>query len=123
MTLGGIHKTIKYGLLPPSHRYIKRHIHCFSATHNTPHHHSSRSGGDRRISSPLPSTTMIMMKLSSSALVASVLAASTAALSSSSHFDSSLQDQRGRTVGSEKGKFAPGFDGLRFIETLVTAHK
>ncbi|KAI3823718.1 hypothetical protein L1987_05158 [Smallanthus sonchifolius] len=68
-----------------------------------------------------------MKKLSSSAITASVLAASTAALFS--NFNSYLQlnqELRGRNgweIGSEKEKFAPRFDGLRFIETLVTAHK
>ncbi|KAL8256120.1 hypothetical protein R6Q59_031187 [Mikania micrantha] len=65
-----------------------------------------------------------MMKLSSSAIIASVVAASTAALST--HFNSPFQKLRGRNneeTNSEKDKFAPRFDGLRFIETLVTAHK
>ncbi|KAM0046331.1 hypothetical protein Hdeb2414_s0009g00314931 [Helianthus debilis subsp. tardiflorus] len=65
------------------------------------------------------------MKLSSSAVAAaSVLAASTAALSS--HPSSSVQDLRGVKGGEmkvEKEKFAPRFDGLKFIETLVTAHR
>ncbi|KAK9049754.1 hypothetical protein SSX86_031278 [Deinandra increscens subsp. villosa] len=68
-----------------------------------------------------------MMKVSSSAILASVLAASTAALSSSSHPNSStIQELGGRKVGKislEKEKFAPRFDGLKFIETLVTAHR
>ncbi|KAK9079795.1 hypothetical protein SSX86_001468 [Deinandra increscens subsp. villosa] len=79
------------------------------------------------------------MKVSSSAIAASILAASTAALSSSSHSNSStIQVRRfppkylnfrelgGRKVGKislEKEKFAPRFDGLKFIETLVTAHR
>ncbi|KAF5797756.1 hypothetical protein HanXRQr2_Chr07g0284451 [Helianthus annuus] len=66
-----------------------------------------------------------MMKLSSSAVAASVLAASTAALSSS-HPSSSVQELRGVKGGEmkvEKEKFAPRFDGLKFIETLVTAHR
>ncbi|KAF5734943.1 hypothetical protein HS088_TW15G00441 [Tripterygium wilfordii] len=73
------------------------------------------------------------MKASSSTLVASVLAASTVALSS--YFSS---EGRGVTVykssnegfstsagktASDKEKFTPRFDGLRFIETLVTAHR
>ncbi|KAJ0534042.1 hypothetical protein HanPSC8_Chr09g0370991 [Helianthus annuus] len=73
------------------------------------------------------------MKLSSSAVVAaSVLAASTAALSSytaalsSSHPSSSVLELRvvkGGEMKVEKEKFAPKFDGLKFIETLVTAHR
>ncbi|PWA41214.1 hypothetical protein CTI12_AA554620 [Artemisia annua] len=60
-----------------------------------------------------------MMKLTSATVVASLVAASTAALSS-------VKDLRGRMDGETcvaKDKFAPRFDGLRFIETLVTAHK
>ncbi|OAY59735.1 hypothetical protein MANES_01G055200v8 [Manihot esculenta] len=72
-------------------------------------------------------------------LVASVLAASTLALSSSSAVDrdvafypssnegsTSVMGKHGSTNAcqtSDKGKFAPRFDGLRFIETLVTAHR
>ncbi|XP_024023823.1 uncharacterized protein LOC21398474 [Morus notabilis] len=76
----------------------------------------------------------------SGTLVASVLAASTVALGSSSSsaagdrdvplypssivgFDSS-SGRKGQTkTSSDKEKFAPRFDGLRFIETLVTAHR
>uniref|UniRef100_A0A7N0T735 Secreted protein n=1 Tax=Kalanchoe fedtschenkoi TaxID=63787 RepID=A0A7N0T735_KALFE len=78
---------------------------------------------------------------SSCSLVASVFAASTAALASSSstHGDASftpcccegshLTSSRGSAKSAEtnsaaaKDKFAPRFDGLRFIETLVTAHR
>ncbi|KAI3687406.1 hypothetical protein L1987_81102 [Smallanthus sonchifolius] len=66
-----------------------------------------------------------MMKVSSSAFAASVLAASTAALSSSQS-NSSVQELGGRKGGEislAKEKFAPRFDGLKFIETLVTAHR
>ncbi|XP_057969693.1 uncharacterized protein LOC131158816 [Malania oleifera] len=80
----------------------------------------------------------------SCAIVASVLAASTVALSSSSgdrgdafnpFFNegfpssslSSCSSENNGASGSlkspEKEKFAPRFDGLRFIETLVTAHR
>ncbi|PIN10411.1 hypothetical protein CDL12_16999 [Handroanthus impetiginosus] len=57
------------------------------------------------------------------ALVASVVAASTAALTSSTSCAN-----KGKTVNSlgataRKEKHAPRFDGLRFIETLVTAHR
>ncbi|KAJ0469709.1 hypothetical protein HanIR_Chr14g0710851 [Helianthus annuus] len=72
------------------------------------------------------------MKLSSAAVTASILVASTATLSSStaalfsSHLSSSIQELRGVKGGEmkvEKEKFAPRFDGLKFIETLVTAHR
>ncbi|KAI7757951.1 hypothetical protein M8C21_028196 [Ambrosia artemisiifolia] len=66
-----------------------------------------------------------MMKLSSSAVAASFLAASTAALSSS-HPNSSVQtfkEVKGGEIKVKKEKFAPRFDGLKFIETLVTAHR
>uniref|UniRef100_A0A0A0KQK5 Uncharacterized protein n=1 Tax=Cucumis sativus TaxID=3659 RepID=A0A0A0KQK5_CUCSA len=78
-------------------------------------------------------------------LLASVLAASTMAFSSSSSSSSSFTGDRdlplyslshqgfvsesganrgcGADSSSEKEKFAPRFDGLRFIETLVTAHR
>ncbi|KAJ4851178.1 hypothetical protein Tsubulata_000472 [Turnera subulata] len=67
-------------------------------------------------------------------LVASMLAASTVALSSSPDHDvafnpcsnqggSSIMGKNGAANASEKEKFAPRFDGLRFIETLVTAHR
>ncbi|KAK6250881.1 hypothetical protein QQP08_011388 [Theobroma cacao] len=72
-------------------------------------------------------------------LVATVLAASTVALTSSSSsgldvsFSPTSSDQRYNSTvkkgtsrnctASEKEKFAPRFDGLRFIETLVTAHR
>ncbi|KAF8379810.1 hypothetical protein HHK36_029259 [Tetracentron sinense] len=72
----------------------------------------------------------------SGTLVASVLAASTVALTSSgerdvafhpcSNEDSSSSGKDAVSSSrrsSEKGKFAPRFDGLRFIETLVTAHR
>ncbi|XP_074555567.1 uncharacterized protein LOC141811418 [Curcuma longa] len=73
------------------------------------------------------------------AFAASVAAASSAALASvvSNHHDDSStrpsQEGSGSSrkkdaagSGSRKGaedKFAPRFDGLRFIETLVTAHR
>ncbi|KAL9434702.1 hypothetical protein AB3S75_029367 [Citrus x aurantiifolia] len=72
-------------------------------------------------------------------LVAYVLAASTVALTSSSPPKDVAFNQKkkqgncstgsGKKGGwnkmtpSEKEKFAPRFDGLRFIETLVTAHR
>ncbi|MBA0806272.1 hypothetical protein Gohar_005730 [Gossypium harknessii] len=69
-------------------------------------------------------------------LVATVLVASTVALTSSSsagvqhvsfsptssNQESENSASRNRTA-SEREKFAPRFDGLRFIETLVTAHR
>ncbi|CAH1451609.1 unnamed protein product [Lactuca virosa] len=67
-----------------------------------------------------------MMKVCSSTVVASVLAASTAVLSSS-HSNATAQELKvlnsGESSVVEKEKFAPRFDGLRFIETLVTAHR
>ncbi|CAE6202153.1 unnamed protein product [Arabidopsis lyrata] len=62
------------------------------------------------------------MKISSG-VVASVIAVSTAALSSSSTLppiSPKVWESR-KTNGSEN--FEPRFDGLRFIETLVTAHR
>ncbi|KAK4601121.1 hypothetical protein RGQ29_010625 [Quercus rubra] len=74
-------------------------------------------------------------------LVASVLAASTVALGSSSSSagdrdslfhpcsneglssSSSKSCAKNSHTTTEKEKFAPRFDGLRFIETLVTAHR
>ncbi|KAL0542395.1 hypothetical protein IC582_022501 [Cucumis melo] len=74
-------------------------------------------------------------------LLASVLAASTMAFSSSSSStgdrdlplyppshqgfvpESGANRGCGADSSSEKEKFAPRFDGLRFIETLVTAHR
>ncbi|GMJ06307.1 hypothetical protein like AT5G42110 [Hibiscus trionum] len=71
-------------------------------------------------------------------LVATVLAASTVALTSSSSSSTGVQrvtfspispnqeSQNGATrncTASEREKFAPRFDGLKFIETLVTAHR
>ncbi|KAK8658308.1 hypothetical protein V6N13_036516 [Hibiscus sabdariffa] len=71
-------------------------------------------------------------------LVATVLVASTVALTSSSSpgvqhvsfspTSSSQGSQNGdggsrSCTASESEKFAPRFDGLRFIETLVTAHR
>ncbi|KAK9275010.1 hypothetical protein L1049_022268 [Liquidambar formosana] len=70
-------------------------------------------------------------------LVASVLAASTVALTSPGDRDVAsnpcANEESSSAVGkssanssrmsSDKEKFAPRFDGLRFIETLVTAHR
>ncbi|XVF53189.1 hypothetical protein PTKIN_Ptkin05aG0080400 [Pterospermum kingtungense] len=69
-------------------------------------------------------------------LVATMLAASTVALTSSSSAgindvsypptSSNLGAKNGAArncTASEPEKFAPRFDGLRFIETLVTAHR
>ncbi|KAI3439783.1 uncharacterized protein J3R85_004436 [Psidium guajava] len=81
------------------------------------------------------------MKGSPGALVASVLAASTAALAGASGDqnvaclpwpDNSNEGRDPSSSGSEvradarssaEDKFTPRFDGLRFIETLVTAHR
>ncbi|KAF0930546.1 hypothetical protein E2562_033313 [Oryza meyeriana var. granulata] len=35
----------------------------------------------------------------------------------------SREDGRRRSAGAAGDRFAPRFDGLRFIETLVTAHR
>lgn len=69
----------------------------------------------------------------SRALVASVLTASTVALSSSSTSASSsspmVSEGSSRSLSMEKNggfkkeEFEPRFEGLRFIETLVTAHR
>ncbi|XP_042480962.1 uncharacterized protein LOC122061629 [Macadamia integrifolia] len=73
----------------------------------------------------------------SGALVASVIAASTVAFSSPGDHDVAVYPSCSTTEGSfsnnnrgtnsrkssDKEKFAPRFDGLRFIETLVTAHR
>nr|XP_016432974.1 PREDICTED: uncharacterized protein LOC107759523 [Nicotiana tabacum] len=81
-------------------------------------------------------------------LVASMLAASTVAISSTSYSSSSAEpdvtfhspsteglgcssstekrrsdNSRKQPLRSEKEKFTPRFDGLRFIETLITAHR
>ncbi|CAK7357459.1 unnamed protein product [Dovyalis caffra] len=60
-------------------------------------------------------------------LVASVVAASTVALSSSTPSssspvveDSSRSSSMEKNSGSNQEKFAPRFDGLRFIETLCS---
>lgn len=65
----------------------------------------------------------------SGTLVASVVAASTMALTTSSSSNqrvSSALVKNGAQncqTASDKEKFEPRFDGLRFIETLVTAHR
>ncbi|MBA0773534.1 hypothetical protein Gotri_008805 [Gossypium trilobum] len=56
-------------------------------------------------------------------LVATVLVASTVALTSSSSAGESQNSASRNRTASEREKFAPRFDGLRFIETLVTAHR
>ncbi|CAN6706588.1 unnamed protein product [Malus baccata var. baccata] len=69
-------------------------------------------------------------------LAASVAAASATALSATSSSSSFVSDSTMRFSHQEAGskrnqekssasteKFAPKFDGLRFIETLVTAHR
>ncbi|KAB5534928.1 hypothetical protein DKX38_018129 [Salix brachista] len=63
------------------------------------------------------------------ALVASVLTASAVAMSSASSSSPMVSKGSSRSLsiekngGSNKAKFAPRLDGLRFIETLVTAHR
>ncbi|KNA20793.1 hypothetical protein SOVF_048860 [Spinacia oleracea] len=59
----------------------------------------------------------------SSGLVASILAASAFSLFT---FPSQFQEvppygSQSSSIGKEK--FSPRFDGLRFIETLITAHR
>ncbi|KAL5082192.1 hypothetical protein RYX36_010613 [Vicia faba] len=59
---------------------------------------------------------------------ASVAAASATAVSVSSsthnsHHQDGTAERRGRDEVSSSEKFAPRFDGLRFIETLITAHR
>ncbi|XWS50186.1 hypothetical protein CRYUN_Cryun12cG0067400 [Craigia yunnanensis] len=69
-------------------------------------------------------------------LVATLLAASTVVLTSSSSaglhdvsFSTTSSNQGAKngtsinSTTSEQEKFAPRFDGLKFIETLVTAHR
>ncbi|RZC54400.1 hypothetical protein C5167_013239 [Papaver somniferum] len=79
------------------------------------------------------------MKGSSSSLVASIMAASSAMVySTSGDWDVSAypssnkgcsspskDESSGKSSSSslEKDQFAPRFDGLRFIETLITAHR
>ncbi|CAN6831727.1 unnamed protein product [Brassica oleracea] len=62
----------------------------------------------------------MMMKIPSG-VVASVIAFSTAALSSSSSAIPPVSPKGLETRKTEK--LEPRFDGLRFIETLVTAHR
>ncbi|KAL6005759.1 hypothetical protein ACLOJK_032022 [Asimina triloba] len=73
----------------------------------------------------------------SGALLASIIAASSFAFSASidqrqiSVLSSSQHERSGSSSGRsaagsasrDQEKFAPRFDGLRFIETLVTAHR
>ncbi|KAH6764031.1 hypothetical protein C2S52_012923 [Perilla frutescens var. hirtella] len=67
----------------------------------------------------------------SGVIAASVAAASATAISSASsakiHFpreDERAKKSSDNSQGSSSSeKFAPRFDGLRFIETLVTAHR
>ncbi|KAK8685103.1 hypothetical protein V6N13_041112 [Hibiscus sabdariffa] len=69
----------------------------------------------------------------SGTLVATVLAASAVAFSSSSSVEihnapfpptsSNQGTRKGASSTSGGEKFAPRFDGLRFIETLITGHR
>ncbi|CAJ1978936.1 unnamed protein product [Sphenostylis stenocarpa] len=70
--------------------------------------------------------------MNKSAILAASVAAAAAAVSLSSSVKFSLQDSGAQScrVGfspaasaSSTEKFAPRFDGLRFIETLITAHR
>ncbi|ESW24175.1 hypothetical protein PHAVU_004G108400 [Phaseolus vulgaris] len=60
-----------------------------------------------------------------SGLLAAAAASATAvSLSSSSHQDESrIRENTSSQKSTLMEKFAPKFDGLRFIETLVTAHR
>ncbi|KAG2307940.1 hypothetical protein Bca4012_083104 [Brassica carinata] len=62
----------------------------------------------------------MMMKIPSG-VVASVIAFSTAALSSSSSAIPPVSPKGWESRNTEK--LEPRFDGLRFIETLITAHR
>ncbi|KAI3469135.1 hypothetical protein Pfo_025798 [Paulownia fortunei] len=57
------------------------------------------------------------------ALVASVVAASTVAVTSSNSCAHKGKSVNSRGASTGKEKYAPRFDGLRFIETLITAHR
>ncbi|XP_019057661.1 PREDICTED: uncharacterized protein LOC104809294 isoform X2 [Tarenaya hassleriana] len=66
----------------------------------------------------------------SGGVVASVIALSTVAVSSSSapppSPNSPKESERGKLLANDSQhteKFEPRFDGLRFIETLITAHR
>ncbi|GLT69124.1 hypothetical protein SLA2020_413000 [Shorea laevis] len=77
------------------------------------------------------------MKKSELLAAASVAAASATAISASSSspsfscnskFEASTEVKKGEENSgvkrsASKDKFAPRFDGLRFIETLITAHR
>ncbi|XP_020596281.1 uncharacterized protein LOC110036228 [Phalaenopsis equestris] len=76
------------------------------------------------------------MKKAGVFLVTSIAAASSFISSSLSHdclagspFDSEVSSENAKATvsgsarGGESKKFAPRFDGLKFIETLVTAHR
>ncbi|PIA48755.1 hypothetical protein AQUCO_01300004v1 [Aquilegia coerulea] len=71
-------------------------------------------GGGGRI---LPKTLIASIVLATSTATTTVKALS---FSSSS---SPCFPQSGKMVGKEKLNFEPRFDGMRFIETLVTAHR
>ncbi|KAK7272371.1 hypothetical protein RJT34_28914 [Clitoria ternatea] len=64
-----------------------------------------------------------------SGLLAASVAAASATAASLSHQDAmAIADRKSRdssslSSSSSPEKFAPRFDGLRFIETLVTAHR
>ncbi|KAK6919563.1 hypothetical protein RJ641_015467 [Dillenia turbinata] len=62
----------------------------------------------------------------SMAAVSASSALSSSSSSCNSKFQFSQQDSissKDRENSSSQDKFAPRFDGLRFIETLVTAHR
>ncbi|KAL4338649.1 hypothetical protein AHAS_Ahas12G0231300 [Arachis hypogaea] len=86
-------------------------------------------------SKPLLSEELVLSKMMKkfSLFVASVVAAlaTTVSVSSSTHVSiqaCGFQSDHGGSSSSPKNsasteKFAPRFDGLKFIETLVTAHR
>uniref|UniRef100_A0A2P2Q4X9 Uncharacterized protein n=1 Tax=Rhizophora mucronata TaxID=61149 RepID=A0A2P2Q4X9_RHIMU len=68
--------------------------------------------------------------VSVAAASATAISSSSSSYSSSSNSGSSIQVSRHEScsskdqqISSSTDKFAPRFDGLRFIETLVTAHR
>ncbi|GAA0159765.1 hypothetical protein Leryth_012714 [Lithospermum erythrorhizon] len=59
----------------------------------------------------------------SAAAAAASFATVSASPSTSSNIQFTHQDSSAQESTSKSDKFAPRFDGLRFIETLVTAHR
>ncbi|KAE8730328.1 CASP-like protein [Hibiscus syriacus] len=63
----------------------------------------------------------------SASLISAISYSSTSPLTCNSNFQFSSEEEKGRENSTKKStlteKFAPRFDGLRFIETLITAHR